>query len=186
MPIGLDPHHRVRRREAVAHQFSRDAPTALRLAAAPPAVEPLSQALVAELLDHDRYPLRPGRELCGVDVVSTPVNGLDRRGGIDQPNDLVDAFSGRERPRKFAVEPGSGKDSRLKEPLACISHRTSERGRRGAVPGGVCDPRGADAYSSVRGAPQGEKTPPGAVHRRPQPEAGEICRLGDTTGITEE
>jgi hypothetical protein len=33
------------------------------------------------------------------------------------------------------------------------------------------------AYSTVRRAPRGEKTPLGAMHRRPQQEAGEICGL---------
>ncbi len=187
MPIGLDPHHRVRRREPVAHQFSRDTPTALRLAAAPPAVEPLSQARVAELFDHDRYPLRPGRELCGVDVVSTPVNGLDRRGGIDQPNDLVDAFSGRERLRKFAVETGSGKGL---PPQRTVSlHISPDFGARAARCRArwVLRPEGARTRTrQYVEHPKARKTPPGAVHRRPQPEAGEICRLGDTTGITEE
>jgi len=38
--------------------------------------------------------------------------------------------------------------------------------------------QGAQSYLTVRRAPRGEKTPLGAVHRRPQQEAGEICRLG--------
>ena len=37
--------------------------------------------------------------------------------------------------------------------------------------------RGAESYLTVRRAPRGEKTPLGAVHRRPQQEAGEICGL---------
>jgi len=63
--------------------------------------------------------------------------------------------------------------------LARNSHQLSSRGRRGAVPGGVCDPRGAEAYLTVRRAPRGEETPLGAVHRRPQQEAGEKCGLRD-------
>ena len=47
------------------------------------------------------------------------------------------------------------------------------------MPSGVCDLRGADSYSIVRGAPRGEKTPLGTVHHRPQQKAGEICGLGD-------
>ena len=61
--------------------------------------------------------------------------------------------------------------------LVRISRQVPSRGRRGAVPSGVFDPRGAEAYSTVRRAPRGEKTPLGAVHRRPQQEAGEICGL---------
>ena len=61
--------------------------------------------------------------------------------------------------------------------LARISHRLSSRGRRGDVPSGVFDPRGAEAYQAVRRAPRREKTPLGAVHRRPQQKAGEICGL---------
>ena len=61
--------------------------------------------------------------------------------------------------------------------LTRISHQLSSRGRRGAVPSGVCDLRGADSYSTVRGAPRGEKTPLGALHRRPQQKVGEICGL---------
>ena len=65
---------------------------------------------------------------------------------------------------------------------ARISHRLSSRGRRGAVPSGVSDPRGAETYSTVRRAPRGEETPPGGVHRRPQQDAGEIYGLSaDTT-----
>ena len=45
------------------------------------------------------------------------------------------------------------------------------------MPSGVFDPRGAEAYSTVRRAPRGEKTLLGAVHRRPQQTVGEICRL---------
>ncbi len=66
----------------------------------------------------------------------------------------------------------------LPEPgLAHISHRVSSRDRRGAVPSGVSDPRGAERVLAVRRAPRGEKTPLGAVHRRSQQEAGEICAL---------
>jgi endonuclease-3 len=59
--------------------------------------------------------------------------------------------------------------------LARDSHQLSSRGRRGAVPSGVSDPRGAESYLKVRRAPRGEKTPLGAVHRRPQQKAGEKC-----------
>jgi len=51
--------------------------------------------------------------------------------------------------------------------LACISHRVSWRGRRGAAPSGVFDLRGAESYLTVRRAPRSEKTPLGVVHRRP-------------------
>ncbi len=61
--------------------------------------------------------------------------------------------------------------------LARISHRVSSRGRRGAAPSEVFDPRGAERVLAVRRAPRGEKTPLGAVHRRPQQKAGEICGL---------
>jgi len=54
--------------------------------------------------------------------------------------------------------------------LARISHRVSSRGRRGAVPSGVFDPRGAERVLAVRRASRGEKTPLGAVHRRSQQE----------------
>ena len=64
--------------------------------------------------------------------------------------------------------------------LARISHRVSSRGRRGAVPSGVFDPRGAERVLAVRRAPRGEKRPLGAVHRRAQQEAGEIRGLGWT------
>jgi len=101
--------------------------------------------------------------------------------------------------------------------LARISHRVSARGRRGAVPSGVFDPRGAERVLAVRygappalvsprhqrvsdglargrafghtallsagRAPRGEKTPLGAVHRRSQQEAGEICGLGSRRTI---
>jgi hypothetical protein len=40
------------------------------------------------------------------------------------------------------------------------------------------DPRGAEAYSTVRRVPRGENTLLGAVHRRPQQKAGEICGQG--------
>ncbi len=43
---------------------------------------------------------------------------------------------------------------------------------------GVFDPRGAEAYLTVRRAPRGEKTPLGVVPRRPQKKAGEKCGLG--------
>jgi len=42
-------------------------------------------------------------------------------------------------------------------------------------------PRGAERVLSVRRAPRGEKTLLGAVYRRPQQEAGEICGLAMTT-----
>ena len=45
------------------------------------------------------------------------------------------------------------------------------------MPSGVSDLRGAESYFAVRRAPRGEKTSLGAVHRRPQQEAGEICGL---------
>jgi hypothetical protein len=61
--------------------------------------------------------------------------------------------------------------------LARISHRVSSRGRRGALPSGVFDPRGAERVLEVRRAPRGEKTPLGTMHRRSQQEAGEICGL---------
>jgi len=67
--------------------------------------------------------------------------------------------------------------------LTRISHQLSSRGRRGAVPRGVCDLRGADAYLTVRGAPRGEKTLLGAVHRRPQQKVGEICGLKPGTPL---
>jgi hypothetical protein len=37
--------------------------------------------------------------------------------------------------------------------LALIIHEVTLRGRRGDVPGGDCDPRGAQAYLTVRRAP---------------------------------
>ena len=46
------------------------------------------------------------------------------------------------------------------------------------MPSWVFDPRGAEAYLTVRRAPGGEKTQLGAVHRRPQQTAGEKCGLG--------
>jgi len=45
------------------------------------------------------------------------------------------------------------------------------------VHSGVFDPRGAERVRAVRRAPRGEKTPLGAVHRRPQQKVGEICGL---------
>ncbi len=45
------------------------------------------------------------------------------------------------------------------------------------MPSGVFDLRGAERVRAVRRAPRGEKTPLGAVHRRPQQEVGEICGL---------
>ncbi len=66
----------------------------------------------------------------------------------------------------------------FRDRLARTSHRVSSRGRRGAVPSWVFDPRGAEAYLTVRRAPGGEKTQLGAVHRRPQQTAGEKCGLG--------
>ena len=45
------------------------------------------------------------------------------------------------------------------------------------MPSGVFDPRGAEAYLTVRRAPRGEKTSLGGVHRRPQQETGENCGL---------
>ncbi len=83
--------------------------------------------------------------------------------------------------------------------LARISHQVSSRGRRGAVPGGIIDRRGAQSYWTVgtsrcartggnaegvrprrglawaRRARRCEKMPLGAVHLRPQQEAGGIC-----------
>ena len=67
--------------------------------------------------------------------------------------------------------------------LARISQRISSRGRRGAAPSGVFDPRGAERVLTVRRAPRGEKTPLGAMHRRPQQKAGEICGLIDGNGL---
>jgi len=61
--------------------------------------------------------------------------------------------------------------------LARTSHQLSQRGRRGAVPSGIFDLRGAESYLTVRRAPRSEKTPLGAVHRRLQQEAGEKCGL---------
>jgi len=61
--------------------------------------------------------------------------------------------------------------------IARVSHQHSSRGQRGAVPSGVYDPRGAESYFTVRRAPRGEKTPPGAVHRWPQQKASEKCGL---------
>jgi len=61
--------------------------------------------------------------------------------------------------------------------LARTSHRLSWRGRRGAVPSGVFDLRGAESYLTVRRAPRSEKTPLGMAHRRPQQKAGEKCGL---------
>ena len=39
------------------------------------------------------------------------------------------------------------------------------------------DPRGAESYLTVRGAPRGEKTLQSAVHRRPQQKTRGICGL---------
>ena len=58
--------------------------------------------------------------------------------------------------------------------VARISHQNTSRGRRDAVPSGVFDSRGAEAYWTVRRAPRGEKTLLGKVHRRPQQEPGEV------------
>jgi phosphoglycolate phosphatase-like HAD superfamily hydrolase len=69
--------------------------------------------------------------------------------------------------------------------LARVSHQLSSRGQRGAVPSGVYDPRGAESYLTVRRAPRGEKTPLGAVHRRPQQKAGEKCGLEPDSGLLE-
>jgi len=60
---------------------------------------------------------------------------------------------------------------------ARIPHQLLWRGRRGAVPSGVLDLRGAESYLTVRRAPRSEKTPLGAVHRQPQQETGEKCGL---------
>ena len=62
--------------------------------------------------------------------------------------------------------------------LGRLSHQVPSRGRRGAVPSGVINPRGAESYSTVRRAPRGEKAPLGRVHSRPQQEAGEMSGLG--------
>jgi len=61
--------------------------------------------------------------------------------------------------------------------LTRTSRQLSWRGRRGAVPSGVFDLRGVESYLTVRRAPRSEKTSLGAVHRRPQQEAGEKCGL---------
>ena len=45
------------------------------------------------------------------------------------------------------------------------------------MPSGVFDLRGAERVLEVRRAPRGEKTPLGAMHRRPQQKAGEIGGL---------
>ena len=45
------------------------------------------------------------------------------------------------------------------------------------MPSGVFDPRGAEAYLTVRRAPRGEKTSLRGMHRRPQQETGEKCGL---------
>ena len=42
---------------------------------------------------------------------------------------------------------------------------------------GVCDPRAAEAYLTVRRAARWEQTPQIAADLRPQQEAGEICGL---------
>ena len=67
--------------------------------------------------------------------------------------------------------------------LTRTSHQVSSREQRGAVSRWVLDPRGAEAYLEVRRAPRGEKTNLGAVHRRPQQEAGEICGLTPAEGL---
>ncbi len=59
--------------------------------------------------------------------------------------------------------------------VARRSRQIPSRGRRGGVHSVVFDPRVAQAHSKVRRAHRDEKTPLGAVHRRPQQEAGEIC-----------
>ncbi len=62
-----------------------------------------------------------------------------------------------------------------------MSCRMSSRGRRGAAPGWVFDPRGAESYPTVRRAPRGEKPPLGGAQRRPLQEAGE--RGGLESGV---
>jgi len=52
-----------------------------------------------------------------------------------------------------------------------MAHATEDAGGPGRAS------QGAERVLAVRRAPRGEKTPLGAVHRRPQQEAGEICRL---------
>ena len=47
------------------------------------------------------------------------------------------------------------------------------------MPSGVFDVRGAESFLTVRRAPRSEKTPLGAVHRRPQRKAGEKCGLDE-------
>jgi four helix bundle protein len=77
--------------------------------------------------------------------------------------------SGRDRLHFWRIAYASAKevDSHLRL-LARIIHKVTSRGRRGAVHRGVCDPRGAEAYLTVRRAPRGEQTPLGAAYRRPQ------------------
>ena len=75
---------------------------------------------------------------------------------------------------------GCGQDQARR--LARIYHQVSSRGRRGAVPSEVFDLRGAESYLTVRRAHRGEKTPMGAVHRRPQQKAGEISGLNAGIG----
>ena len=75
----------------------------------------------------------------------------------------------------------AGPITRETKGLTRTSHQLSWRGRRGAVPSGVFDLRGAESYLTVRRAPRSEKTPLGAVHRRPQQKAGEKYGLSPGT-----
>ncbi len=117
--------------------------------------------------------------------------GFSHFGVLDVPSSTTPRPSGR-KPRRamhladLATEAGEicrpgisskAPSTRYRYREARLSHRCSSRGRRGAVRSGVYDPRGADSYLTVRGAPRGEKTPLSAVHRRPQQKTGEIGGL---------
>jgi hypothetical protein len=120
--------------------------------------------LVANLAGRDLHPLGSNerfRKITHTQVISSPSPRLSLAHPDPDP----------ERTIGYGYGYGYGK-SRLEAPgtmsLVRMSHRVSSRGRRGAVLSGVFDPRGAEAYLTVRRAPRGEKAPLSAVHRRPQ------------------
>jgi len=74
----------------------------------------------------------------------------------------------------FVAAPRRWRDIAVVAPPRIRTHGARNGRRWGPRPG----LEGArSTYSTVRRAPRGEKTPLGAVHRRPQQIVGEICRL---------
>jgi len=93
----------------------------------------------------------------------TPI-GPEGCGGMAPPSSLPLLGDGVTSPSSRRLESGA------------MALATDDAGGSGRVS------RGAESYSTVRRAPRSEKTPLSVVHRRPQLEVGEKCRLKSQPG----